>query len=102
MPKFKAEESNAADVLALFAKRKGLKHLRVRRHVDTLVIESDDVDDPFQHARLRRVSAHLWRLEMPAGRRWDVLPEKGELAAIVNDLVTLYPWTLHPVGGPPR
>ncbi|MBL8714579.1 MAG: hypothetical protein JNL79_01215 [Myxococcales bacterium] len=102
MPKFRADDSDAAAVLALFAKRKGLRHLRVRRHVDTLVIESDDVDDPFKHARLRKVSVHLWRLEMPAGSRWDVLPDKEELAKLVDDLVTLYPWTLHPVGGPSR
>lgn len=102
MPKLKADDSDAADVLALFAKRKGLRHLRVRRHVDTLVIESDDLDDAYRHARLRRVSVHLWHLEMPAGSRWEVVPDKGELTQVVEDLITLYPWTLHPVGRPSR
>lgn len=101
MPKFKAEDFHADAVLAVFAKKKGLQHLRVRRHSDTLVIESDDLDDPFKHARLRRVSVHYWRLEMHAGSRWDVLPDKRELNALVDELITLYPWMLAPVG-PPR
>lgn len=57
MPKFRADDSDAAAVLALFAKRKGLRHLRVRRHVDTLVIESDDVDDPFKWERSQESAA---------------------------------------------
>jgi hypothetical protein len=94
MPKFRAEESQAEEVRSILRRHKTLKHLRVRKYADTLLIESDDHGEVVRHTRLRRLSVSYWRLEMPAGSRWQVVPEKALLPDLVNDLIKLYPWVL--------
>ena len=44
-----------------------LNHLRVRMRGDLLILEAGPKGDPFPHARFRRDTVHLWRLEMPTG-----------------------------------
>ena len=63
MPKISAE-SRDADSVAAFLHKQGFNHLRARRRADLVTIESGPPADPYPHARLRRVSVHLWRLEM--------------------------------------
>ena len=96
MPKLTAEQRDA-DALESFLHQQGLKHLRVRRRADLLTIESAPVDDPIQHARLRRVTAQLWQLEMSSQpQRWETTPFRGARAQVQQLLVDSFPWMLEP------
>src|SRR2546427_2908679 len=70
MPKHQADESDAAEV-ERFLHDRGLRHLHVRHRADLITIESGPRKDPWPRARLRRVGAHIWQLEMAThtGRR---------------------------------
>lgn len=97
MPRFQTEACNAHTVEAFFALYPDLGHLRVRRRGDLLTLESGPQNDPQRHARLRRVTVHLWRLEMPASRgRWNSTPFRDQLDVLLQMLVHQFPWTLAP------
>lgn len=97
MPKHVAEELHSMSLEALLQGH-GLKHLRVRRHGVLLVVESGPEDDPVAHARLRRVGAHIWCLEMPRHTgAWETTPYRGLIREMVDVLVADFPWTLQPV-----
>jgi hypothetical protein len=95
MPRFKAEASDARAAEAFFALYPDLNHLRVRRRGDLLTLESGPQDDPQRHARLRRITVHLWRLEMPdSASRWSPTPWRAQLKILLEMLVHQFPWTL--------
>lgn len=79
------------------AARKRLRHLRVRRRADLLVIESGELTDPIAHARLRRLSAKLWGLECAThSGRWKktgFCDTRNNLLALLVDTL---PWLLAP------
>lgn len=76
----------------------GLKHLRVRRRADLLTIESGPEQDPWPRARLRRVGAHLWTLEMPThSGRWQATPLRADLTDLLTLLATDFGWALLPL-----
>jgi hypothetical protein len=94
MAKLTAEERDA-DALESFLLGLGHKHLRVRRRADVLTIESGPTDDPYPHARLRRVTVQYWRLEMPnSSGKWDLTPFRGLRADVQKLLVDSFPWTI--------
>jgi hypothetical protein len=93
MPKLRAEETHADEVVRLLHKRK-LKHLRAVRRGDLITLVSGDDDNPFSHARVRRVSSQLWRLEMPSHTRWQPTPFEGTLGDILSTLVEAFGWTV--------
>jgi hypothetical protein len=97
MAKFPATEFEVAAVERWLRQRAATQHVRVRKHADTLVLESGPRDDPFPHARLRRVSVHLWTLEMPSGKRWQPSGDRGQKEALLELLVQQYSWMLTPV-----
>ncbi len=74
-----------------------LKHLRVRRRAEIVTIESGPAEWPVPHARLRREGAHIWRLEMALGDRWQPTFHRGQRDVIVRLLVEQYPWMVEPV-----
>ena len=95
MPRFQAQASDAQAVETSFASYPELGHLRVRRRGDLLTLESGPSDDPHRHARLRRVTVHLWRLEMPdSASRWSPTPWRDHLKVLLEMLVQQFPWTL--------
>jgi hypothetical protein len=95
MPKFIAEACDAEIVEMFFADYPDLDHLRVRRRADLLTLESGSTENLQRHARLRRVTVHLWRLEMPAGSsRWSATPFRDQLNSLLEMLVRQFPWTL--------
>lgn len=54
---------------------RGFGHLRVRNRQRMMIIESGPAKDAVHHARLRRETVNLWRLEMPAGKNlWQPTP----------------------------
>ncbi len=91
MAKLRAEEADADEVIRLLHKRR-LRHLRAVRRGELITLVSGD--DPFAHARMRRVSAQQWRLEMPSHSRWQPTPFEAGLGDIVSTLVDAFGWTL--------
>lgn len=72
-----------------------LAHLRVRRRAALVTIESGATDDPIPHARLRRLAAKVWQLEMANHMgRWEPTPFHGPRDALVEALVGNFGWTL--------
>ena len=97
MSKFQAQPCDVLTVEAVLALYPDLNHLRVRRRGDLLTLESGPAENPRRHARLRRVTVHLWRLEMPASSsRWDLTPFRDQLKTLLEMLVHQFPWTLAP------
>lgn len=97
MPRFNAE-SYQAEQLAKLLHDRGATHLRVRKRGGLLTIVSGDQDDPWPHARLRRDTVHLWRLEMAVrGGRWERTPFRATMDELVDLLVDQFSWTIAPV-----
>lgn len=96
MPKLAAEDYHAEE-LADDLRERGFKHLRVRRRGELLTIESGDKKDPVPHARLRRETVHLWRLEMPTHTgTWDPTPIRDLIGRLLALLTTDFSWALAP------
>ena len=94
MAKLTAEPTDA-DALESFLHQGGFSHLRVRRRGDLLTIESGPDDEPFPRARLRRVGAQSWRLEMATHTgRWELTPIHGRRDDVQRLLVDDFPWTI--------
>jgi len=66
-----------------------------------LTVESGPQADPFPHARFRRVTVHLWQLEMPHRTKWQPTPFRAQLGELVDMLVTQFGWMLTDVTGNP-
>lgn len=72
-----------------------LAHLRVRRRAALLTIESGEPDDPLPHARLRRLAAKTWQLEIANHMgRWEPTPFRGARDALVEALIADFGWVL--------
>ena len=98
MTKQRAESFHVLEVEEFLHRFPELCHLRVRRRDDCLTLESGLAQDPVRHARFRRDTAHLWRLEVARHTgRWDKTPFRDQLAALLDLLITLFPWTLAPI-----
>jgi hypothetical protein len=94
MPKFLAEDYHADELEEALAER-GFKHLRVRRRGDLLTIESGPKGQPIPHARVRRETTQLWRLEMPTSTgRWEPTPIRDVPDKVLVILVSVFPWAL--------
>lgn len=94
MPKRTLDEYWADDLKDSLAEH-GLHHLRVRRRGDLLVIESGPAKSPVAHARFRRETVHLWRLEVAShDGSWEPTPLRDNLDRLLSALVTQFPWAL--------
>jgi len=70
----------------------------VKKRGALLTIVSGDEADPWPHARLRRDTVHLWRLEMAVrGGRWERTPFRAQMEELMDMLVDAFPWTIAPV-----
>jgi hypothetical protein len=96
MAKFPVTEIEVASVERWLRQRHELKHVRVRKRADMLILESGPADDPFPHARLRRVAVHLWTLEMPTRGRWQPSGDRGPKEWLLELLVRQFGWMLTP------
>ncbi len=98
MAKHRVDELDFDTAEEFFAELLSYRHLRVRRRADLLTIESGSPRDPVPHARLRQVTVHLWRLEMPThSGRWETTPFRDELTALLEMLVSDFSWALAPI-----
>ncbi len=84
-------------VKQLLARHEELKHVRVRKYGDLLILESGPSDNPWPHARLRRETVQYWRLEMPSHGRWERTPFRGTDEQVINILIHDFGWMLAPV-----
>ena len=92
------DEDDEDDVREFLARRKELKHLRVRRRGELLTLESGPTNDPVRHARLRRVTVHYWTLECATHTgRWEKTGFRGPMTEMLEVLTTSIPWVLTPV-----
>lgn len=72
-----------------------MAHLTVRRRAALLTLTSGEPDQPLAHARLRRLAAKTWQLEIANHMgRWEPTPLCGSRDAIVETLVGDFGWTL--------
>ncbi len=55
-----ADETDVQEAEEFLATREGLKHIRIRKRADLLILESGPSDDPLLHARLRRETVQYW------------------------------------------
>jgi hypothetical protein len=98
MAKHRVDELDFDSAEEFFAELPQCRHLRVRRRADLLTIESGDPRDPVPHARLRQVTVHLWRLEMPThSGRWETTPLRDQLRALLEMLARDFGWALAPI-----
>jgi hypothetical protein len=94
MPKFKADSSSASEAQNLLIKH-GHSHLRTRHRADVVTIESGAPDDVVAHARLRRVSVHLWLLDIANHRgKWEPTLVRSTLPDCINTLAQDFGWVL--------
>ena len=94
-----ADKYDADDLLDLLRAHRELKHLRVRRHGALLTIESGPKADPISHARLRRLTKHLWTLEVATHMgAWQPTGQRALMPDLVRMLVQDFPWVLAPIG----
>jgi len=97
MPKHIADELQAVSLQDLLTRR-GLAHLRVRRHSTLLVVESGPEDDRVSHVRFRRHGAHIWTVEVATHRGgWEPTPLRGQIEHLLEAVVTGFPWVLEPI-----
>jgi hypothetical protein len=93
-----AEQDDADDLLALLHANKDLHHLRVRRRGGVLTIESGPKNDAVLHARLRRVTKHLWTAEVATHMgAWQPSGLRAQLPDIARTLQERFPWILAPI-----
>jgi len=72
-----------------------LAHIRVRHHARLITLESGPADDPVLHARLRRLAATLWQLEMATHTgRWEPTPFRASREDLLKLLLGNFGWTL--------
>lgn len=97
MPKHIADELQAISLQDVLVRR-GLTHLRVRRHGVLLIIESGSADDPVAHVRFRRQGAHIWTLEFAThSGKWEPTPFRDQIEHLVDLVQTSFPWTIEPL-----
>lgn len=98
MPKLSADETHLWIVEDFLAEHPKLKHLRPRQRAGTITLESGPKTDAMAHARIRRVTAQWWSIELPDHRgRWsEVSFERTPLRETLEALQRDYAWVLKP------
>jgi len=95
MASLRADETHLDEVEDFLESRTQYKHLKARRRGDAIIIESGAKADPSTHARLRRISAQRWSLEMADHRgRREPTPYTGTLESLLTQLASDFPWAL--------
>lgn len=101
MAKRRADYSHVQLVEIFLGRFPELRHLRVLSRADLLTLVSGPEEDPVRHARFRRDTVHLWRLEMATHTgRWEKTPYRDQLEGLLELIVTTFPWTLAPIAEP--
>ena len=100
MPKLAAEQAHADATLEQLRRHDGLRHLRVRKHGASLVIESGPDGDAIKHARLSRDTVNLWVLEIADHRgRWGPTGLRAARPDLTDILIGTFGWVLADIQG---
>jgi hypothetical protein len=91
-----AKSDDDVRAVELFLRRHSdLAHIRVRHRAPLITLESGPPDDPVLHARLRRLAANLWQLEMATHTgRWQPTPFRAARDEVLEILLGNFGWTL--------
>jgi hypothetical protein len=80
-------------------KKRGLTHLRVKKHGASLLVVSGDPSDPYRHFRLTQLPRQQWSVSMGTrGDKWEPTPFRGTLKEVVALVAEQFPWTVEPRG----
>lgn len=79
----------------------GLAHVRARKVGETITLESGPARGAMKHARLRRVSAQLWTIEMPVRGKWYATGVRARKGVILEQLLKTASWMLSDDQNPP-
>ena len=91
-------ESGHTRAVADYLHEHGLTHLHVRQRAALITIESGPTGEQVPHARLRRIGANRWQLEMATHTaRWQPTPIQASLEEVLTILVHDFGWTLQPI-----
>ena len=102
MPRYHAESYNTSSV-ENYLHRQGFTHLRAHKRGSAVTVTSGPTDDPVKHFRVRRDTVHLWCLDIADHRgRWERTPYRDTLDALLQCVVTSFPWVLSPVAENPE
>lgn len=98
MPKF-PEDPFAVYSLESVLEEHGLKHVRVRKHGDLLILESGPKKDPVRHVRLRRDTRQWYALEIATHTgRWEHVPMvRARAREVLETVIRQFPWVLTPI-----
>jgi hypothetical protein len=77
----------------------GLKHIRVRRHGDLLILESGPKNRPMRHLRLRRDTRQWYTLDIATHTGdWQRVPTiRGRAREVLETVIRQFPWVLMPL-----
>lgn len=79
-----------ADALRAILASEALHHLHVVRRGQTLIVMTGPTSDPEPEARMGRLSAGLWQLDLRHhSGRWDPTPFTGDLQDLVDAALSL-------------
>lgn len=95
--KFVTTEYDVAGLRARLRADPRTRHLRVRKHGATMVLESGPADDPIPHVRLRKDGVHLWILDARGRNRWEPTGFRADIATLLDTLVEALPWVIAPL-----
>ena len=78
-------------------RKRGLVHLRVKKHGDSLLVQSGEASDPFNHFKLTALPSQQWRVSMGTrGVAWERTPFQGTLKEVVALVADTFPWMVEP------
>lgn len=78
-------------------RKRGLTHLRVKKHGDSLLVQSGEPGDAFNHFKLTALPRQQWRISMGTrGTTWERTPFEGSLKEVVALVVDTFPWMVEP------
>jgi len=84
----KLDPEDAEDLEEKLVQIKGLKHLRVKKRGDSLVIYSGPSTASQHHAKLTLLGGDIWGLSLPKHTgRWEPTPFTGTIDEILKTLV---------------
>jgi hypothetical protein len=89
------EPEDAEELEEQLHKYDGLKHLRVKKWGESMVIWSGGTADPQKHAKLAHLGRDIWNLSFPKHTgRWEKTPFTGRSQELVEMLVSNFSFYL--------
>ena len=92
------DDSATERLSSVLRRRKGLEHLRVKKHGVSLILLSGEGRDEVKHAKLTSLGKENWGLSLPRHTgRWERTPYVGTLDYLLKVLLTDLGFYLAPI-----